>query len=660
MKIRLLGAWMGCVVAVASAGCVGSGLEAPHNAPTDVTPDGVPPEDGVSDDVADVGDTDPADGSQEIVEDIGPDIVVPDPDWEAVSLGDLGSVGGLSVVSGDEAYAGSGARALRFNGITWAAFGTPDEARVLHGIWSDGSTVVAVGAGGLVARRAAGPTGVWVIEPSGVTADLWAVAGRGPDDLVAVGDDGVVLRFDGETWEKRHERTSMRLRGVAIAPDSEGDAGIRAVGSGGQLVEMVGSTWRGTQIAASASTLSGFAHLADGTLVAVGTQHTLTARRPNAPAWQGETTNDSRQRDAHAVTVGADGVVRAFGAQGLVVKREGISWSVDTGPGNVVGVKNFGAVGGFGTGTSAGLIAVAREGGGVQLRNGSWSAISTALDATVLDLEADTTGRIWAAATRGILLVQTDSDWTVVPLPFQTELTGLAADDDGGMWVVGAGGRVLHVSKSFEINVVALPVPVDLQGVVRVGARVFACGRGGTLFDIDTSGAGAPTVAVRSTGTVADLRAVAVEGTTLWVGGAFGTLLKGPIAAGALVQVDTATGGSVNEIVVFDGDVFAAGDNGVILKVRGDTVTLENEAPGVFLYGMAVTADGAVAAGSGGVILRRSGGATPTWVAEQAATPSATFEAVHIDTEGQAWVGSNRREASLERRLEALSAGEMP
>ena len=166
---------------------------------------------------------------------------------------------------------------------------------------------------------------------------------------------------------------------------------------------------------------------------------------------------------------------------------------------------------------------------------------------------------------------------------------------------------------------------------------------------------------MRATATVADLRAVAVVDGTVWVGGAFGTLLKAPAASGAFTQVATSTGGSIHAIESLGNTVHAVGDNGIVLRVSGDTVTLEHEAPGIFLYGLALGDDGALAVGSGGTILRRTeAGGDVRWVAEVPATPAATFEAVHIAAEGGAWVGSNRREASLERRLAPLGTGETP
>jgi len=656
MNTRQVGALVASLLAFSLFACEGSRLGAPgaggdvsRDTTEDVTGDDVP-----SDTLGDATDVVQADGTPL---DVGPDVVMPVPEWEAVPLGDLGDVGGLMVLSAHEAYAASGTRVLRYNGTSWASFGSPKVETAVHAVWSDGVTLIAVGDGGLIARRTIAD-GVWTLDDSGSDLDLHAIAGRSATDLTVVGDMAIVLRATGAGWVKKHDRNGLRLRGVWMDPETEGDAGIYAVGSNGQLVSESGGTWRGVQIAASASTLSAFAKLSDGTLLAVGTAHTVTAKRPNSPAWQGETTNDTRERDIHALTVGADGVVRAFGAEGLVMKREGLTWAVDSGPGAIVGVKSFSAAGTFGTGAAAGIIAIAKAGGGIAYRNGAWASLSTALDANVTGLAEGTDGRLWASAGGGVVMVRVDGDWSVVPLPFQTNLNAIAADGSGGAWAVGAEGRVIHITADLAVEAVPVSVPVEFFGVTVHQGKAFVCGRGGTFFGIERL-LGQWVITARATSTVADLRDVLVDDAgDLWVVGAFGTLLNGAVSGGAFVPVATGTGGSLHDIALGGAGLFAVGDNGVVLKIDGDNVTLEQELPGVFLFGVGVGETAVIAAGSGGRILRRDPGSPATWTAEQPSSPSATFESVLVDSTGQAWVGSNRRDASLERRLELFEAGE--
>jgi hypothetical protein len=649
-----------------ASGCDGSALER-EGAPPSLDAGSDPDADVSDPDVEDgVGGTDIAAQDAELEPDAsaGPDATSEEPAWEGVVLGDLGQIDGVAAASADAIWAVSGPRVLRWNGVAWLAFGTPDDPadpadrgdppRTLRGVWSDGVTVVVVGDGGFIARRLASGAGPWTDETSGVEADLWAIAGRGADDLVAVGDDGLVLRWRGAGWETRHSRPGLRLRGV-FAGAGEGDGGLHAVGSGGQLVEPVGGTWRSTQIARSASTLSGFAVLDDGTLAAVGTAHTLTARRPTAPAWQGETSNDTRERDLHALVALRDGTVRAFGASGLVLARDASGlWQLDAGPGGAAGVLDFAAASGFGTGTSAGLMAVGRGGGGVLLRGGLWSTLPTRPDVAIRGLAVDSAGNLWAAGTRGTLLSRAPGgDFSALPLPTDADLNAVVADPLGGVWVAGTAGRLFRVSPSGEVTHVSDTVPVDLHDVAATAEHVVAVGRGGTVLVWARSSG---TLTYRAAETVADLRGVTLshEGgsSTVWIAGSFGTLMRGPLVAGPFESVETGTGASLHDLAFAGGEGWAVGDGGVILRLDADaaTATLAHEASGVFLKAVSASDAGVLAVGAGGAILARPAGAAD-FSLERPFVPQGSFGAVVVTPDGVAWLGSNRREASLERRL---------
>src|SRR5207253_980522 len=95
----------------------------------------------------------------------------------------------------------------------------------LSGLWAgDAGYLWAVGAGGTIL----GYDGtVWFQAPSGVTADLAAVSGSGPNDVWAVGRGGVVLHFDGSGWTSHDNNgLSSDLLGVfAAAPNAVWVAG---------------------------------------------------------------------------------------------------------------------------------------------------------------------------------------------------------------------------------------------------------------------------------------------------------------------------------------------------------------------------------------------------------------------------------------------------
>lgn len=101
--------------------------------------------------------------------------------------------------------------------------------------------------GGIVAF---GPAAAWVVGangatyrledagwrsiPSGTTARLRAVAGDGIDDVVAVGDDGVLLRYRG-SWEPLDRRPGVALRAATVI-----GASTWIVGDRGTVVRLDG------------------------------------------------------------------------------------------------------------------------------------------------------------------------------------------------------------------------------------------------------------------------------------------------------------------------------------------------------------------------------------------------------------------------------------
>ena len=69
--------------------------------------------------------------------------------------------------------------------------------------------------------------------------DLHDISGRGPDDIFAVGEDGMIARFDGVGWS-RHIVGQEDHLGV----EADGQRGVIAVGAGGAIHRLDGSAWR--------------------------------------------------------------------------------------------------------------------------------------------------------------------------------------------------------------------------------------------------------------------------------------------------------------------------------------------------------------------------------------------------------------------------------
>ena len=85
------------------------------------------------------------------------------------------------------------------------------------------------------------PLGTWCIEtaPVPTTARLFAVHARDSADVLAVGDNGVIIRRRNDTWTTMTSGTTEHLRGVWAA--SANDAW--AVGQGGTVLRWNGTVW---------------------------------------------------------------------------------------------------------------------------------------------------------------------------------------------------------------------------------------------------------------------------------------------------------------------------------------------------------------------------------------------------------------------------------
>jgi len=642
---------------------VGDGTEEVDSTDTaDTSPDTAPDTD-VPDtaDTADSDGIDAADTADTQVE-VGP------VDWDPVSLGDEGVIDDVVLVSGQLGFAASGSRVLRWDGKLWSAYGEPGGDTAVHGVWADAEWAVAVGDNGLAYERflVGGGNGPWQELPGAPDVSLRAVVGRSSDDLFAAGDDGTVVHWDGATWTTKFTSATIDLNAMWLKPGTTGDDGVFAVGTGGQLVTFLTPTGGGPKVWKAAAISSNVAledvtGLSDGTLIAVGNKHVITVKKATASGWQEQVSNDERERDLAGLAV-VDGAVRIFGASGAVLLASGPSWNVDPSAGTVAGVRDFAVADGVSGGPA---MALARTGGGVQLKGEAWSTVATKPEATLTSF-ALRGNELWAVGSKGFLARRGEQGWTVVASGTASDLFAITAISDSSLVAVGAKGTILHIASedgSDVVRVVAAPVPVDLYGVglavVGVGGAspaspiVIASGRGGTLMLVVDDA-----VTLLASGTTADLKAVQRGGDgRVWVSGVFGTLLRLPAVSAGMFGtpevIASGVGGALSAMAATSDGVFAVGDNGVVLRASAASVVLENESPGAFLYGVATSSSGAaIAAGSGGLVLVRSGS---SWTAEVATERGATFDAVYVAPDGsEALIGGVFRLMHVEARRLSL------
>ncbi len=81
--------------------------------------------------------------------------------------------------------------------------------------------------------------GNWKEMESGTKEDLSGIWGSSSSDVFAVGLEGTILHYDGDTWEEMTSNTTNGLRGVWGSSSTD----IFAVGGNGTIRHYDGSTW---------------------------------------------------------------------------------------------------------------------------------------------------------------------------------------------------------------------------------------------------------------------------------------------------------------------------------------------------------------------------------------------------------------------------------
>jgi hypothetical protein len=154
--------------------------------------------------------------------------------WSSIAGADQNFLAGWAPPSGALLAAGEkGVLAKIQSGIEVVSQGFTDP---LDGVWGSGDAIVAVGQGGVALHWEGGR---WVRRDLGTPAFLRGVFGRAPDDVVAVGDKGIAARFDGKGWRTEEIGKDATFESVHGA-----DGVLFAVGQKGALVRHDGKGWR--------------------------------------------------------------------------------------------------------------------------------------------------------------------------------------------------------------------------------------------------------------------------------------------------------------------------------------------------------------------------------------------------------------------------------
>lgn len=349
-------------------------------------------------------------------------------------------------------------------------------------------------AGGLYGIFAAAPDAVWAVGTSGVSAlvlfydgERWqnqldaplsqqtlrAVWGVSAARAWAVGDKGVILSFDGTSWQLDKSPTQAALRSVHALDERE----VWAVGDGGVALRWDGTAWKGFNKGLSGALYHVNVNLRPPPMATdagtAGTGSMMGTAGMEAPA-AGSGGSGAAAPQAPA----GPWLVYAFGEKGHVFRYNGELWAQ---------LPSGSDVAFFGAARLAqdALIAVGEHGQTTRFMGDGRVSLSSGSFKNHLGMfAADAT--LWTVGDS--ITKHTSEGWIDMPRPNDRALYGVWAGADA-VWAVGTAGNVLRLqTDAFEEVTVAAAGETWLRAVYGAAGSLWIVGDGGLALTAAAGG----------------------------------------------------------------------------------------------------------------------------------------------------------------------------
>jgi trimeric autotransporter adhesin len=403
----------------------------------------------------------------------------------------------------------------------------------------------------------------WVVSASASVfgTRFLSVQGLANNDMMAVGTNGVIARWNGTAWTPMTSGTTRTLRSVWME-----DANTAyAVGDNGTALRWNGTTWSALNTA-STTQLNG---VWGSGLRVIMVGNSGEVLRYNGTSVIRETVPIADDLNAVGGVVG--GIITVVGDFGGVLRYDGTTWTLVNSNGII---DDFFSV--SGNGGNGGRMYIGGSDGVYELNGTTLTSAAASYPVTALDVHVDVSGSVWAAGQRGSIQRLTGTTWTT--LNFAPDLLDVWTTSSSNAWAVGEYGFVYRWN-GLEWARQTTPSLANLYSVWGASASdAFAGGDNGTML--------------RWNG-------------TNWSAMTF------PSTA----RVFAIWGSSVS-------NVFAVTDVGEILRYNGTSWALQTTSPGsktlLAVYG--VSANEVYATGTDGLVMRYNGTSWSTFTAPDAVT----------------------------------------
>lgn len=385
-----------------------------------------------------------------------------------------GSPAGRLFTAGDGPYLGA-----TVGGGVWEATPANDpDKRTIRGLFAaSDSDAWAIGDGGSLLHFT---DGKWKVEQIAGTYmklrsfhGLWGQAAKAPAKpfALAVGEAGAGVLFDGESkWQDFKAETTADLRSVQVL----NGGGLLACGAGGLVLQAEAADAAFYDLAAPVTATDLNDCTGDGSeIVAVGANGVIARR--SGGAWTVETM--AGQPTLTGVARLDSGDLLAVGDGGQAFKRSGGTWTAET-TGTQIPLRSVAtsgkiayAVGEFGT--------ILRRG-----EDGKWAPESSGEGLRLDRVLAWSDNDAVAVGDAGVVLLRKDGKWTKVYEAPGSPLFGATRRADGTIVAVGWGGILVVGAPSGAFHKVESGVPNVLRAVAATPKGTVAVGMKGGVFQV--------------------------------------------------------------------------------------------------------------------------------------------------------------------------------
>lgn len=495
--------------------------------------------------------------------------------WSADRVGSTDFITGIWGSSAGELFVVVGSSLLQRTSLSWEPVDIPAGNAVLLGIWGlDDSHAWINGSGGTILYRDGAN---WLRAQVPVGDEIWDIGGNSLDDLVAVGQNGVILESGdgGVTWASVASPTTATLFSVAADPGGR----MVAVGSNSTILLRDGDTWEQS----TSPTVQGLFEVqseGNGTFLIAGNNGVLL--RGDGITWQPVTVAGARE-NLRAIS-GPVGQRIVAGWSGTILD-EASGWGTSLTSARVYDVD---------VAPDGDAIAVGEGGIGYHRGSGGWRPLAIAAPASLYGIDGPSATDRIAVGDSGTVMRLAGSGWQQEPVAFDGLLRSVWYDGSHGM-IVGEAGTVL-VREGSGWRAVASGTNRFLRRVEgRSWNRLWVVGDSGTLLLWDGG-----KFARINTPATHNLRGVYERSTTdVWVVGDLGTIIH--LDGSGWTKLFPPVLNDIRAVHGVDSDIYIAGELGLAYRYRdGEWTLMPGDQQGFWLD--LDGRDGLVAVGENGTI----------------------------------------------------------